>query len=100
MLHAHSNVFHVIGRSLAFRSPDLEVVGLQKQHQVSRWWRTVDRSTVAVLEQHREHACVVQVRVRQDHGVQLVEWQGLRGVEEGHRVGVRGDVHAHIDHDP
>ena len=42
---------------------------------------------------------MVQVRVRQHNGVKLVQRQGFGRIEEGHGVGVRGDVHAHVDHD-
>ena len=42
---------------------------------------------------------MVQMRVGEDDGIQLVERKGFGGVEERHWVGVRGDVDAYIDHD-
>ena len=99
MLHAHADVFHVVGRSLAFCATHFEVVGLQEQHQVSRRWRAVDRTSVAVLEQHRKHAGVVKVRVGEHNSVQFVKRQRFWRVEKRHRIGVRSDVHAHVDHD-
>ncbi len=99
MLHAHANVFHVVGRSLAFCTAHFEVVGLQEQHQVSRRWRAVNWTSVAVLEQHRKHTGVVKVRMGEHDSVQLVKRQRFWCVEKRHRVGVRSDVHTHVDHD-
>ena len=72
---------------------------MQEQHQVSRGWRAVDRTSVAVLEQHRKHTGVVKVRMGEHDSVQLVQRQRFWRIEKRHRVGVRSDVHAHIDHD-
>ena len=99
VLHAHANVFHVVGRALSFRTADLEVVRLKQEHEVTGGRCTIHRASVSVLEEDREHAGMVKMRVRQDNGVQLIQRQGFWSVEERHGVGIGSNVHANIDHD-
>ena len=42
---------------------------------------------------------MVQVSMGEHHGIQFVERERLGCGEVGHRVGIAGDVDAHIDHD-
>ena len=96
MLHRCTNVLHAIGGVLALGPTDLDVIRLEQEHQIA-WGRAVHQTTV--LEQHREHPCMVQVSMGEHHGIQFVERERLGCGEVGHRVGIAGDVDTHIDHD-
>ena len=97
--HAHTDVFHIVWSTLSFSTADLEIVGLEKEHQVTGWWCTEDRSTISVLEQNREHSCVVKVGVGQNNCIDLLERKCLRSCEVRHWVGVGRNVDTNVDHD-
>ena len=88
VLHASADVFHVVGCSLTFRATNFQIVSLQQKHQVTGWRGAVDWPTVTVLEQNREHSCVVEVGVGEHNSIQLFEGQRFRCGEVRHWIGV------------
>ena len=96
--HAHTDVFHIVGSTLSFSTTDLEIVSLEKEHQITSRWCTEDRTTISVLEQNRKHSCVVKVGVRQDNCIDLFERKRLRSREVRHWVSIGCDVDANVDH--
>ena len=97
--HAHANVFHIVWSTLPFSATNLEIIGLEKEHQITSRWCTEDRTTISVLEQNREHSCVVKVGVGQDNCIDLLERKCLRGCEVRHWVGIGRNVDTNVDHD-
>ena len=71
-----------VRRLVAFRLCDFDVINLQQCHQIPGRWSAVDRSPIAVLEQHREHPDVVDMGMGDYYGVEIVQWQHLGCSEE------------------
>ena len=99
MSHTGAYVFHIVRSRSPLRAPNLEVIGLEKEHQVTSRRCAVYGPLVAVFEQNGKHARMIQMGVCDDDSIKLIQRQRFWSVKIRHGVGIRCNVDTNIDHD-
>ncbi len=78
----------------SFLVRDIDVIDLQKCHQIARWGCGIHRTTVPVLEQERHKPAVVKMRMCHNYAIEMSDRGDFRDVQVWCAAVV---ISAHID---
>ena len=55
---------------------DVRTIAKHDCREIARGWRTVDGPAVSATRQNRQSSRMIDVRMRQDDGIDALDWQG------------------------